>query len=61
MFALQFLVFIAYLNSNYVPTPENAITYLLTIIGFLLLNAVVSAIEGLVIETVINFVKDIFR
>jgi len=54
MFALQFLVFVAYLTSNYVPTPENAITYLLTIIGF-------SAIEGFVIETVINVAKGIFR
>jgi len=61
MFALQFLVFVAYLTSNYVPTPENAITYLLTIIGFMLLNALVSAIEGFVIETVINVAKGIFR
>lgn len=61
VFALQFLAFVAYLNSNYVPTPENAITYCLTLIVFLLLNAVASAIEGVVISGIINFVKNPFK
>lgn len=60
-FSLQLLVFVAYLNSNYVPTSQNAIIYLMAIIGFLLLNAVVSAFEGVVIGAVIDFIKDISR
>ena len=61
MFTLQFLAFVAYLYSNYIQTTQNAMTYLLTIIGFLLLNAVVSVVEGVVIAAVIDFVKGISR
>lgn len=60
-FALQLLVFVAYLNTNYIPTPENAITYCMTLIVFLLLNALASAIEGAVISAIIDFVKGLFK
>jgi hypothetical protein len=60
MFSLQFLAFIVFLNQNYVPTPQNAITYAITLVGFLLLNAVVSAIEGFVIGKVIDIIRNIF-
>lgn len=60
-FALQFLAFVAYLNINYVATPDNAITYSMTLIVFLLLNAFASAIEGAVISAIIDFIKGLFK
>jgi len=60
-FALQLLAFVVYLNTNYVPTPENAITYCMTLIVFLLLNAFASAIEGAVISAIIDFIKGLFK
>ena len=61
VFALQLLAFVAYLNANYVPTPENAITYCLALIVFLLLNAFVSAIEGAIISAIVDFIKGLFK
>jgi len=61
IFGLQFLAFVAYLNANYVPTQENAITYSMTLIAFLLLNAFASAIEGAMISAVIYFVEGLFK
>ena len=60
-FALQLLAFVAYLNASYVPTSENAITYSLTLIVFLLLNAFASAIEGAVISAIVDFIKGLFK
>jgi len=60
-FTLQLLAFVVYLNTNYIPTSQNAINYSMQLIGFLLLNAFVSAIEGAVISAIIDFIKSLFR
>lgn len=61
VFALQLLAFVVYLNASYVPTSENAISYSLQLIGFLLLNALASAIEGAVISGIVDFIKGFSR
>ena len=61
IFSLQLLAFVAYLNANYVPTPENALSYSMKLIVFLFVNAFASAIEGAVISAIIGFIKRLFK
>jgi len=67
MFLLQFLAYVAYLNSGYVPTGPNAIAYCFQLILFLLANFVISAFEGIVIsfllkpfKVLLSWLSDIF-
>jgi len=50
MFLLQFLAYVVYLNSSYVPTGPNAIAYCFQLILFLAVNFVISAFEGVAIS-----------